>query len=108
MGNGIVVIFFGVLALFGFIVYVMREKIAMSDIKEILTAIITSADTLITGEKMGATRMNEVVKIAETVLNSKQMQIVEKKGGLVKVAQGIFDVLKPLLKIASAGILCRK
>jgi len=99
---------FGVVAIFSVIVYFMRDKLEMSDIKEILATIITSAENLIVGEKQGAVRMNEVIRVAETVLTPEQMHIVEKKGGLVAVVQSVFTVLKPVLSIVSLGLLRKR
>jgi len=73
-----------------------------------IIALITSAEMNMQGEKMGELRMQQVIHLAEANLTPDEVIALAKKGGIKKVAQGLFDILKPVLSALTLGFVSKK
>jgi len=87
------------LAFFAILAFWYKDKADGSLFIEGLTkliGLIINAEKQIQGSKMGDSRMVHVVESAERILTTPELKIVSKKGGIAKVAQTAFDILKTL------------
>jgi len=73
-----------------------------------IIALITSAECNMQGEKLGELRMQQVIHLAESNLTPAEIQAVAKQGGIKKVAQGLFDIIKPVLSALTLGFISKK
>jgi len=84
-------------AVFGVAFYIYRGKIDGSifvDALVKLVGLIVNAEKQIQGEKMGSARMDRVVEMASSVLTAPELKVVEERGGISKVVQYAFNILK--------------
>jgi len=73
-----------------------------------IIALITSAELNMQGEKLGELRMQQVIHLAEANLKPDEVIALAKKGGIKKVAQELFDILKPVLSVLTLGFVGKK
>jgi len=108
MGAGNVIGIVAICGLFGFVAYWWRDKVEGAVFIEGLTkliGLIVNAEKNITGVKQGVARMDAVIKVADTVLSRDELKVVNKKGGVGKVVQYAFDILKPIITVATLGAI---
>ena len=67
-----------------------------------IVALICKAEIDITGFKKGEKRLEKVCELASQILSASEQQLVNKKGGLKKVVNGIFKVVKVVLPFVAA------